>query len=247
MSTSVQVRSKKAKSIWQRSDSPEEKLSERGAFSLSNAELLGILLQALACKEAPLEKAKALLLKAGNSLSRLSKVSLAKLASWPGMDPSRAGAVVAALELARRLQIENLSEEKIVVLDTYGVRKLMQPYLHGLLHEEFWLLLLDTQKQLLDKRQVSIGGMQATVADHRIIFQHALSEPTCVALILVHNHPSGPPIPSEDDKILTEQLFRIGHALQIQVIDHVIYTNESSYSFADEGMLDFPSESHLSL
>ena len=247
MSTSVRKGLRKTKSSWQTSSSLEEKLSERGAFSLSNAELLGILLKALACKESPLEQAKALLLKAGNSLLQLAKVPVGRLVEWPGMNTSRAYALTTVLEFARRLQIEDIPNERVVISTTHIVRQLMQPYLKGLLHEEFWLILLDAQQQLLGKRQISIGGSQATVADPKIIFRHALSEPSCRSLILVHNHPSGDPMPSEEDKLFTEQLLIVAKVLQINIKDHVIYTDDKGYSFADEGMFGLGEERRLQL
>ena len=238
MSTSVPKKLKKTALPWQACGSPEQKLSERGAFSLSDTELLAMLLRERAKAPLPQEQAGALLLRAGNNLSKLAKTSVAKLSTWPGMTLPRAYVVASALELARRLRTEETTELPHVVATLRDVRQLMRPYLKSLPHEEFWALLLSQHRRLLGKRQISQGGLQATVADPKLIFRQALSEPLCTALILVHNHPSGDPRPSDEDKALTRKLLYAGRALELQILDYIIYTDTGGYSFAEEGLLD---------
>lgn len=216
----------------------EEKISERGAFSLSDIELLAILLRKEQDQEPNLKLAKALLKQAGNSLFRLSKMSVGAFCTVAHMSQAQAYVLRSALELARRLHIEKESEDMLFIYGTQDVKKVMRPYLGGLPHEEFWVLLLDPRQRLLGRRQISTGSLQKVAIDNKTIFRMALGEPNCTHLILVHNHPSGNLRPSQADKALTQQLLILGLNLDLHIKDHVIYSDEGCYSFADEGLLD---------
>jgi DNA repair protein RadC len=112
----------------------------------------------------------------------------------------------------------------------------MKPELSDLSHEEFWLILLNRANKIIKKQNISQGGVSGTVADPKIIFNHALNH-LASSVILVHNHPSGNTKPSEADKRLTRQLFDAGKLLEIAVLDHVIFTDNNYFSFADENLL----------
>ncbi len=112
----------------------------------------------------------------------------------------------------------------------------MKPELADLPHEEFWLLLLNRANKIIKKQPISQGGVSGTVADPKLIFNHALNH-LASSVILVHNHPSGNLTPSEADKRLTKQLFEAGKLLEIAVLDHIIYTDNAYFSFADENLL----------
>ena len=217
----------------------EHKLFERGAFSLSSAELLALLVSSPNVTD-PLRTAKQLLLDTGNTLDRLSKTSIGKLSELSYIDNTKAYLLTSALELARRLQVEREHQEARTIEHAHDVKSLMKAYLSELPHEEFWILLLDEGKHLLGKRQISMGGTTAIAIDPKIIFRHVLSEPACSAIVLVHNHPSGRARPSKSDIAITQRILVAAHILGVTVSDHVIYTEDGCYSFKSENRLELP-------
>ena len=214
-----------------------KKLLERGAFSLSNTELLSLLLSGM-CPDATLATAHELLAQAGNSLSQLNKVPVAKLsAQLPPSAQSGAYAVVSALEIGRRLQVETQSAP-LSLSGPHDVKLLMKAYLSGLPHEEFWILLLNQNKSLLSRKQISMGGTTSSSIDIKIILRYALEEPTCTAIVLVHNHPSGQVRHSESDIALTKHIISAAEIIGIQVLDHIIYTDDSCISMHQLALLN---------
>lgn len=220
---------------WAKDDRPREKLMTLGARSLSDAELLAILIRSGSAKESALDLAKRILANAGNDLHRLSALGVEELTWHKGMGEAKALAIVAAMELGRRRRAAD-TRERPSITSSASAFDLIRPKLADLQHEEFWLLLLDRGNRLLEQLPVSSGGMHGTVADPKVIFKKALDK-RASCLILCHNHPSGQLRPSEEDILLTRKLTEGARLLDIVVQDHLIVTNNGYYSFADNGMM----------
>lgn len=218
---------------WSDDDKPREKLVLKGKQSLSNAELMAILLGSGSRDESALELSKKILNKFENSLHQLGKANLKQLTSFKGMGVAKAVTIISALELGRRRKEEEPKEIKKIT-SSKDVFTVMQPFIGDLQHEEFWLLLLDNANKVIATKQLSRGGITATIVDCRIIFKMAL-EANAVSIILCHNHPSGKTTPSEADITVTKKVVTMGKTLEIPILDHIIITETSYYSFADEG------------
>ena len=152
-----------------------------------------------------------------------------------GIGEAKAITISAALELGRRRR-ESEALQKKKIQSSKAVFELLQPILGELYHEEFWIIYLNNSNKILQKSQLSKGGMTGTVVDVRLALKMAL-ELGAVAMILAHNHPSGTLVPSESDKNLTRKLKTAGESLDIKVLDHLIITENAYFSFADENLL----------
>lgn len=220
---------------WAKNDRPREKLMTLGARSLSDAELLAILIRSGSAKESALDLAKRILAKTGNDLHRLSALGVTELTEHKGMGEAKALAIVAAMELGRRRRSTD-APERPSITSSAAAFELIRSKLADLQHEEFWLLLLDRGNRLLELLSVSSGGMHGTVADPKVIFKKALDK-RASCLVLCHNHPSGQLRPSEEDIVLTRKLTEGARLLDIAVQDHLIVASTGYYSFADNGMM----------
>ncbi|MDX1544675.1 MAG: DNA repair protein RadC [Christiangramia sp.] len=220
---------------WAQDDRPREKLLQKGKASLSDSELIAILLGSGSKNESAVELSKKVLSSAHNNLNELGKLSVNQLCKFKGIGPAKAVTVVAALELGRRRRLEEALEQKKIT-SSHSVYEIMQPIIGELAHEEFWILYLNNSNKIIEQFQVSKGGITGTLVDVRITLKKAL-ELGAVSLILVHNHPSGNLKASEADKQLTKKLKTAAESLDIKVLDHIIVTEKSYLSFADEGML----------
>jgi len=220
---------------WAEDDQPREKLMLKGKAALSDAELIAILIGSGSRNESAVELSKRILASVDNNLNALGKQSLQQLMSFKGIGEAKAISIAAAMELGRRRRDEETVDLKRITASK-TVFEIMQPIIGELPHEEFWIIYLNNSNKVIYKTQLSKGGMTGTVVDVRIVFKTAL-EHNAVGMILVHNHPSGTLIASEQDKQVTRQLKMAGHALDIKVLDHVIVTEHSYYSFADSGIL----------
>lgn len=143
--------------------------------------------------------------------------------------------ITAALELGRRRRVEETLELS-KISSSSSVYEIMQPIIGELPHEEFWILYLNNSNKILEKFQISKGGITGTLVDVRISLRKAI-EIGAVSLILTHNHPSGNLRPSEADKQLTQKLKTAAESLDIKILDHIIVTEKSYFSFADDGIL----------
>lgn len=222
-------------SEWAQSDRPREKLLNSGSASLSEAELIAILLRSGTREMTALDLARNVLSGHQNDLSILSRVSVKDLSKFKGLGPVKAITILAALELGKRRR-EAIQKDKPSVTCSNDAVELIRPHLADLNHEEFWILLLNRANKVTDKKMISKGGVSGTVVDPKIIFRYAL-EGRASAIVLSHNHPSGNLKPSDSDIQLTKKLKDAGKSLEISVLDHIIIAGESYYSFADEGML----------
>ena len=220
---------------WAEEDRPREKLLLKGKASLSDAELIAIIIGSGTPSMSAVEVAKQILNSTGNDLNALARLSVKDLMKFKGIGEAKAINIISALELGRRKK-ETESKSKIKIGASGDVHLLMKPHLSDLQHEEFWVVLLSRNNSVLKKQQISSGGVSGTVADPKIIFKMALEE-LASGIILVHNHPSGNMKPSEADISLTKKIKSAGQALEIAVLDHVIFTDNGYFSFADQRIL----------
>ncbi len=220
--------------MWAEEDRPREKLMERGKSALTNAELIAILLGSGSREQTAVDLAKDILGASSNSINELAKLEVESLMKFKGIGEAKAISIVSALELGRRRLGEVTKRQKIQSsLDLYN---LIKPHLMDLKVEEFWVVLLNKANVVMDKVQISSGGVSGTVADARLIFKPAISA-LASAVILIHNHPSGNLKPSTPDIKLTDKMKKAGELLDINVLDHIIFTDKGYYSFADDGMI----------
>ncbi len=220
---------------WSEEDRPREKLSAKGRTALSDAELIAILLNSGYQEKTALDVAKELLLSADNDLETLSKFNEKQLSKIKGIGPARAITIMAALELGRRRKFTD-KQDKQQVTSSRMVRDYFIPYMTDLPHEEFYILLVNRASKIIKHCQISKGGVSMAAIDPKLIFKMALEE-LAPSIILCHNHPSGNTEPSPADKDLTRRIVEGGKHLDIQVLDHIIFTNDSYYSFADNGLI----------
>ena len=220
---------------WAEDDRPREKLLQKGKVSLSDAELIAILIGSGSRNESAVQLSKRILASTGNQLSELGKLSVKKLCEFKGIGPAKAVSIVAAMELGRRRRTEEALEKKKIT-SSASVFELMQPIIGELYHEEFWIIYLNNSNKVIEQLQLSKGGITGTLVDVRITLRKAL-EVGATSIILAHNHPSGTLRPSEADKELTQKLKTAAQSLDIKVLDHLIVTEKSYFSFADEGVL----------
>lgn len=226
---------------WDEADKPREKLLTLGKKALTNAELIAILLRTGVKGSSVVEMAKEVLASAGNRLTTLSRLEASQLTTINGMAKAKAATLMAALELGWRMQGE-FSEDNILILnDSKALFNYMSPLVADIDHEEFWAIYLNNAKKVIGRQRIASGGQTSTAVDIRMVFRGAL-ECKAVALMVVHNHPSGSLRPSPEDKHLTQQLSEAGNLLQIKLYEHLIIglspTGQVSYySFHDEGHL----------
>lgn len=220
---------------WALDDRPREKLLAKGKAVLSDAELIAILIGSGNRNESAVALSKRILSAVNGNIYELAKLSVEKLTEFNGIGEAKAIAIITALELGKRRQLE-VALEKPKIVSSKNVANLMQPIIGDLDHEEFWVLFLSNSNKVLAKSQVSKGGLTATVVDIRLLFKRAL-ELVSVAIIVCHNHPSGKLQPSVADKNLTQKMKQAGNTLDIKLLDHLIITEKAYFSFADEGLL----------
>lgn len=220
---------------WSQDDQPREKLREKGKGVLSDAELVAILIGSGSREESAVALCKRVLDSVDNNLTELGKLSVAQFMEFKGIGEAKAITIVAAMELGRRRRGE-IALKKIKISSSASVYELMQPIIGELPHEEFWIIYLNNSNKIIQKIQLSKGGITGTLVDVRIALKMAL-ELGATSIILAHNHPSGTLIPSEADKQLTNKLSIAGKSLDIKVLDHLIITEKAYFSFADEGIL----------
>lgn len=186
---------------WAEDDRPREKLVQKGKSSLSNSELIAILIGSGNRNESAVQLAQHILLLAENSLHQLAKKTISDLKQLKGIGEAKAISIVAALELGRRRKELSVGD-KPQIKSSRDAYLLLQDIFEDLPHEEFWILLLNRANRVLSRHCISKGGFTGTVADPKIIFKVALEQNAC-GIILFHNHPSGNLKPSEADKKLT--------------------------------------------
>ncbi|PHR74164.1 MAG: hypothetical protein COA67_02015 [Lutibacter sp.] len=220
---------------WKEDDRPREKLIVKGKSILSDAELIAILIGSGSRSESAVELSKRILASVNNNLNALARLSVERLTQFKGIGQAKAVSIVTALELGRRRRLEEALEQPKIT-SSKEVFEIMQPIIGDLQHEEFWVLYLNNSNKIIDKSQVSKGGITSTLVDTRLVFKKAM-EISAVGIILAHNHPSGALKPSESDKKLTQKIKIAGETLDIKILDHLIITEKAYFSFADTNNL----------
>ena len=208
-------------------------MMEYGAESLGTGELLAILLRSGTRGESAVDLAQRMLAMAEGSLVQLSRIPVDRLRAQRGLGGTKVLPVIAALELGRRFMAEESRQEKIPVIALAQVYIMMKPELKGLETEECWVIYLNAAKYVISKECVSSGGLNATIMDCKMIVASALDR-KAQALVLVHNHPSGNPRPGSEDIRQTAALRAALKPFSIELLDHVVFSDDSYYSFADE-------------
>lgn len=220
---------------WAEEDRPREKLLFKGKGQLTDAEHLAILIGSGTKELSAVDLSKLILSHAGNNLNNLAKLSIKDLMKFKGIGEAKAITIVSALELGRRRK-ESEEEKRTKITSSNMAYQYFSKYLLDLDHEEFWILLLNRNLEIIKPIQISTGGVSGTVADPKIIFKNAI-EHLASAVILTHNHPSGNLNPSNADIQLTKRIVELGIMLEITISDHIIFTNNGFYSFADDNKL----------
>ena len=216
-------------------DRPREKLMAHCARSLSETELLAILIGSGTQGESALTVARRLLITTGNDLNTLARQSPEFLCRQRGIGKAKAILICAAVELGRRHQANEVSE-RAVIRSSKDAYMQLQTQMRDLNHEEFWVLFLNRANKVLHKEMVSKCGLVGTIADPRLIFERALLV-KAAAIIVAHNHPSGNVEPSKPDIDITRKLKSAGEFLDLSVLDHLIIGEAGYFSFADEGLM----------
>lgn len=220
---------------WAEKDRPREKMMQKGAEALSDAELFAILIGSGNTEESAVSLMQRILASSGNDLNQLGKWEIQDFARFKGFGPAKSLTIMAALELGRRRNLQE-HHERPTIHCSQDIYELFHPLLCDLAQEEFWILLMNQASRVIDKVRISRGGIDQTTADVRSILREALLQ-RATQIALIHNHPSGNPHPSRDDQRQTELVQKGAQTMNIRLTDHVIITDGRYYSFCDEGML----------
>jgi DNA repair protein RadC len=217
---------------WAEEDRPREKLVLKGKASLSEAELIAILIGSGTTNISAVDLARSILVANQNDLNKLAKLSIDELKQFNGIGEAKAITIISALELGRRRK-SNDGQEISSLNSSKAVYDYLKPFMMDLDHEQCWVLFMNNKNTVIRREIVGIGGISGTVVDTRIIFKKAINM-LATGIILAHNHPSGVAKPSEVDRRLTKRLKEAGVILDIKVLDHLIFANDEYYSFADD-------------
>lgn len=220
---------------WALEDRPREKLLKKGISSLSDAEIIAILLGSGTRNESAVDLSKKVLKNANNNLNELGKLGIPDLTKIKGIGEAKAITIMAALELGRRRKMSEIINKKKITCSN-DVFELFQPVIGDLPHEEFWILLLNRSNGIIEKFKISQGGVAGTVIDIKIILKNAI-EKLASSIILCHNHPSGNKNPSSADDSITQKLKTGADLVDISVLDHIVIADTKYFSFADEGRM----------
>jgi len=220
---------------WAEEDRPREKLMKHGAYVLTDAELLAILVGSGSTKEDAVTLMKRILADCNNNLNTLGKMTIRDLCQYNGVGEAKAVTILAACELGKRRQMES-PEERPDLGTATRIYNHMHPLMQDLDVEEFWLLLMNQNYRLIKKIRLSHGGITEVSVDIRIAIREAvLANATIVAVC--HNHPSGNLRPSRQDDMLTTNLKNACNLMRLHFLDHIILTDGSYYSYHEEGRI----------
>lgn len=220
---------------WSSDDRPREKLIEKGALALSDAELLAILIGSGSKDESAVDLSRRILKAVSNDLNKLLQLSLKELTNFKGIGPAKAVSVMAAMELAKRRRAQVAKVDLKVSCSQHAYERFLE-FMTGLKHEEFWMMCLATSGKVITIRRVSEGGLSSTVVDIKKIFKTAIDH-HAAKIIVAHNHPSGNLKPSIHDQQLTKRVLEAGNILDCRLEDHIIISDVGYFSFADEGLM----------
>ena len=220
---------------WAIADRPREKMLYKGIVSLSDAELLAILIGSGNKKETAVQLSQLILNSVSNNLSELGKLTVKELMNFKGIGEAKAVTIAASMELARRKSVSKTVDREMIRCsrDAYNV---FYPFLCDLRHEELWIALTNRSGKVIEKVKISQGGVGETSVDLRLILKEAIHT-LCSGIILCHNHPSGNIQPGKEDDMLTSNLGKVAKLMNIKLLDHIIMYDETYYSYADEGRI----------
>jgi DNA repair protein RadC len=222
---------------WAIDDRPREKMMTKGKAALSNAELIAILIGSGNNELSAVELSRVILDSVGNNLIELSNLTLNDLRHHKGIGEAKAITIMAALELGKRRRAAE-ANLPVEVKDSKDTFERFLPFIDDPRQEHFLVMYLDQSYHSLKVECISNGGTTHVIADPKIIFKNAITiGATC--LVLGHNHPSGNPRPSEEDRMLTKKLVAAGKLMDINISDHIIMGSERYYSFRDHGEMIF--------
>lgn len=220
---------------WAEEERPREKLLLKGRASLTDAEILAIIIGSGSTEKSAVDLAREILKTYNFDINFLARASIKDLQKFKGVGEAKAISIVAALELSRRRKGVSTETPK-AIQSSAEVFNYFKPLLADLSHEEFWVLLLDKANKPIKHVKIGQGGISSVLADPKLIFKPAL-EYLSSHIIIVHNHPSGSLKPSKPDIDMTKKIKSGGELLEIQLLDHLIFTDHSYYSFSDNGQL----------
>lgn len=220
---------------WAEEDRPREKLMNLGAETLSNAELLAILIGSGSPRESAVELMKRVLSDCKNNLNTLGKLSITDLTSYNGIGEAKAITILAACELGKRRQVADILKRP-TLNSANAIYNYMRPKVQDKDVEEAWILLMNQKLDLIEAKCISHGGITGTAIDVRIILKEALLK-NATAIALCHNHPSGNPSPSREDDNITTSVKKATDTMCIYFVDHVIVANQRFYSYREEGKI----------
>ncbi len=216
-------------------DRPREKFLLKGKNSLSDAELLAIIMGSGNREESAVELGRRILNSVDNNWHQLSLLSVQDLMKFKGVGEAKAISIATALEIGRRKSSQEVPEKK-KISESKDAYQILKPYLSDLRTEEFWALFLNQNNKVIFQTQLTNGGISQSLVDIRILFKTAL-EHFSTAIIVAHNHPSGNLKPSQEDLKITKQISEAGKLMNISLLDHLIITQNAYFSFADESLL----------
>ena len=216
-------------------DRPREKFLLKGKNSLSDAELLAIIIKIGHNEESAVELARTILKSVEHNWNNLAKLSVKDLTKFKGIGPVKAVEILTALEIGRRRASQEVPE-KFQINSSKDTFSILHPFLADLQTEEFWAVYVNQNNRVLAKSKLSTGGINQSMVDIRILFKEALDN-FATGVIIAHNHPSGNLNPSQHDLHITRQIAEAGKLLQVKLLDHLIITQNSYLSFAEEGLV----------
>lgn len=217
---------------------PREKMMAKGCGVLTNAELLAVLMRAGTRKRNAIDLGRDILQEFNGSLTDISRLSVRELSRIDGVGAGKACTILAAIELGRRY-INETPRKKVQIKGPESVFRMMRPVFKGLSHEECWIVLLSRDNSVLSREMLSSGGLDSTTFDTRLIMKKILDK-KATAVIMLHNHPSGTPLPGSKDIQATQKLRKALETFDIQLLDHIIISDGSYYSFAEEMVFEAP-------
>ena len=220
---------------WAEDDRPREKLLNKGASVLSDAELLAIMIGSGSRNESAVQLCRKILKASHDNLNELARLSIDELCKFKGIGEAKAITISAALELGNRRKTNEV-RERARITQSRDLFELFEPILLDLKHEEFWVALLNGANKVLDVKRLTQGGTRQTVVDIPMILKMSL-EKSAPAIAVAHNHPSGQDNPSREDDAITQRIKKGCEAIDVRLLDHIIIAGGKYYRFADEGKI----------
>ncbi|SIT19067.1 DNA repair protein RadC [Chryseobacterium ureilyticum] len=216
-------------------DRPREKFLQKGKNALSDSELLAIIMGSGSREESVVELARKILASVNNNWHQLSLLSVKDLMKFKGIGEAKAISIITALEIGRRRAGQEIPE-KPTIGNSHDAYAILKNQLSDLRTEEFWAIFLNNSNKVIHISQLTQGGISQSIVDVRVLFKTAL-EHFSTGIIIAHNHPSGSLKPSKEDINITQKIKEAGNVLSIQLLDHIIITQNSYFSFSDAGLL----------